>query len=327
MAEIVLGIATSHTPLLTLDSDEWHNRSNADRMNPSLSLADGRLVDYDTLVSLRGEQFADVATPENYHRLAEICQGHLDRLAEAIASADLDVIVVVGDDQAEFYQPGNMPAIAVFCGDQVKTHAMGPDLPAWMNQVAQGYAMDRAHIFPGHSELAKDIVCGLMEQDVDLAIASENPPGRGFGHAYGFPAERLFREAAIPMVPVLLNTYYPPNVLSPARCYSVGERLRRAIEASDLDLRVGVLASGGLSHFVVEEDLDRAVMAGLGDPTGATFRSLPKEAMLEGTSEVLNWIVTAGAVTHLPLKWSAYEPIRRTPAGTGVGCGFAIWEA
>jgi hypothetical protein len=28
----------------------------------------------------------------------------------------------------------------------------------------------------------------------------------------------------------------------------------------------------------------------------------------------------------MPLAWSEYEAIRRTPAGTGIGCGFAVWK-
>lgn len=326
VAKIIQGIATSHTPLLTLDGDEWHNRSQADRNNKRLSLADGTLLDYDALVALRGEPYGEIATQENYNRLSAICQGHLDTLAQAIADADPDVIVIVGDDQAELYQPGNMPAIAVYYGDTVVTHAMEDDLPDWMKQVARGYAMDEVHEFPGHAGLAMDIIHGLIDREVDVAIANQNPVGTGFGHAFGFPAERLFGDRKIPMVPLLLNTYYPPNVLSPARCYSVGQKLRQAIEASPMDLKVAILASGGLSHFVVEEEFDRSVMAGLSDPEGRILKALPREAMLEGTSEVLNWIVTAGSVSHLPLKWKAYEPVRRSPAGTGIGCGFAIWE-
>ena len=34
----------------------------------------------------------------------------------------------------------------------------------------------------------------------------------------------------------------------------------------------------------------------------------------------------AGAVEHLSLEWSLYEPGYRTPAGTGTGLGFAFWS-
>jgi len=44
-----------------------------------------------------------------------------------------------------------------------------------------------------------------------------------------------------------------------------------------------------------------------------------------GSSEILNWIALAGAASPLAMQWSAYEPLYRTPAGTGVGAAFAIW--
>ncbi|MET3473435.1 hypothetical protein ABIC78_003987 [Novosphingobium sp. 1529] len=328
MAKIVLGAATSHSPLLTLEGADWHNRSAADRKNPNLTLADGQRVDYEALVALRGEPYGGEATRENFERIADRCQSHLDRIAADIAEARPDVIVIIGDDQDELYSPGNMPAIALYWGAQVVTHSIEDDLPAWLQTVAEGYGMDETHIFPGHPELALDLIKSLMDQDVDLAIADKviNPKTAGFGHAFGFPAERLFGGRAIPMIPVLLNTYFPPNVMTPQRCWSVGTKLRHAIEASPLDLRVAILASGGLSHFVVEEELDREVMLGIGEPDGARLCNLPRCALLEGTSEVLNWVMTAGAVSDLALAWAEYEPVRRTPAGTGIGCGFAVWK-
>ena len=327
MAEIVLGIGTSHSPLLTLDPTEWRHRSKADFANPNLTLADGSSVDYAELVRRRGEPFGDVATNENFVVISQRCQSHLDRLADAIATANVDVVLIVGDDQDELYSPGNMPAIGLYWGAHVSTHTFG-DIPDWMNEVARGYAMDHVHHFPGHPELARSIIDGLMEREVDLAIANEVPdPGKaGFGHAFGFPAERLFGGLEIPMIPVMLNTYFPPNVMTASRAHSVGGKLAAAIEASPQDLRVCVLASGGLSHFVVEEEIDRTVMENLGDPSGTALRGLPREALLEGSSEILNWVMAAGATAHLQLEWSQYEPIRRTPAGTGIGCGFAIWR-
>lgn len=328
MARIVLGAATSHSPMLTLDGDDWHNRAAADVRNPRLSLADGQLVDYDTLVALRGAPYGEAATPETFCAIAARCQAHLDRLAAEIAEADPDVIIVIGDDQEELYAPGNMPAVAIYWGAEIITHSFDDELAPWLQKVAEGYGMDETHVFPGHPGLALDIIGGLMDREVDLAIAEQvtDPATSGFGHAFGFPAERLFGGRLIPMVPVLLNTYYPPNVPRPGRCFDIGRKLREAIEASPLDLRVAILASGGLSHFVVEEALDRRVIEGLSDPEGAILRSLPFEALKEGSSEILNWVMTAGAVNHLPLSWVEYEPIRRTAAGTGIGCGFAVWK-
>ena len=35
----------------------------------------------------------------------------------------------------------------------------------------------------------------------------------------------------VPVVPLFLNTYYPPNQPSPARCYALGQAIRQAVEA------------------------------------------------------------------------------------------------
>lgn len=328
MAKIVLGIGTSHSPLLTVPGEEWHHRAAADHKNLRLTLADGRAMNYTELVAERGEKYADVAVPEKFVEFANNSQKHLDGLAAAIAEAKPDVVVIVGDDQAELYSPGNMPAVALFWGEMVAMHAMPSELPEWMQSMAKGYAMDALHQFPGHPDLALEIIKGMMDRGVDLAICKDvpEPEKAGFGHAFGFPVKRLFGGKEIPIIPMMLNTYFLPNVPSANRCFDVGLKLRESIEFSDLDLRVAVIASGGLSHFVVEEELDRNVMEGLGDPTGATLRKIPQEALLEGSSEILNWVVTAGAVSHLPLQTAEYIPARRTPAGTGVGLGFAIWK-
>ena len=58
----------------------------------------------------------------------------------------------------------------------------------------------------------------------------------------------------------------------------------------------------------------------------AAIQALPREKLNSGSSEIRNWICVAGAVEHLALEWSLYEPGYRTPAGTGTGLGFAFWS-
>ena len=327
MAEIVLAIGTSHSPILTIEGSEWHNRAAADFENRSLTLSDGRTVDYQGLVALQGEAFGDIAVASVFEETAARCQAQLDRLARDIAEAAPDIVIIIGDDQNELYSPGNMPAIGIYWGQDVVTHSFDDEIPDWMKMMAQGYAMDETHVFPGHPAFARELIEGLMDRHVDLAICDcvKDPDVAGFGHAFGFPVERLFGGRSIPIVPVMLNTYYPPNVMSAARCYDVGLALRDVIAASPSPHRIAIIASGGLSHFVVDENLDHRVMKGLaGDPS--LLRELPREALREGSSEILNWVMTAAAASDLPLRWSTYEPIRRTPAGTGIGVAFACWS-
>jgi aromatic ring-opening dioxygenase catalytic subunit (LigB family) len=187
--------------------------------------------------------------------------------------------------------------------------------------------MDDVYRLPGHPKLAMQLIEGLMDQDVDVScVASVKEPSKaGFGHAYGFIIKRLFRRS-IPVVPVLLNTYFPPNVPTAARCYDVGSKMRAVVEAIPGDQRIAFIASGGLSHFVVDEAEDLKVMQALHDKDAQTLRSIPRQALKSGSSETLNWILTAGAVENLPLRFSQYQPLYRTEAGTGVGAAFCVWS-
>jgi 3-O-methylgallate 3,4-dioxygenase len=101
--------------------------------------------------------------------------------------------------------------------------------------------------------------------------------------------------------------------------------VRGAIEAWPSDARVAVIASGGLSHFVIDEELDHQVLKALQEKDAEALGALPRRRMNSGTSEIRNWIVAAGAVEHLPMTLIDYVPCYRSPAGTGCAMGFAQW--
>jgi len=330
MARIVLGAGSSHTPMLTLPAEEWAHRAAADYANPLLNLSDGRFVSYDQLLAEVGDRYEAVASVEGLSRQAILCQAALDRLADTLERVAPDVVVIVGDDQEELFSPGNQPAVAIFYGDEVVTSSKfsAEELPDWMQAVGRGYLMDDAHVLPGAPGLAHDVIAGLVDRGVDIAISArvDDPAKAGFGHAYGFIVQRLFKDRCIPVLPVLLNTYYPPNVPSAVRCHDIGQALRQAIEASPLDLRVAIIASGGLSHFIVDEALDRGVLEGMASGASEGLRTIPRAALNSGSSEILNWVLAAGAIGDLPLAWCEYQPVYRTPAGTGVGIAVALWE-
>jgi hypothetical protein len=80
-----------------------------------------------------------------------------------------------------------------------------------------------------------------------------------------------------------------------------------------------------LSHFLVDEDFDRAILKACADKDAEFLRNLPRHKLNAGSSEILNWVAVAGAVEHLDLNWFEYVPGYRTPAGTGTGLSFATW--
>ena len=329
MAKIVLGIGTSHTPMLNLTAEQWSHRANIDFNNTKLAMPDGRKLTYPQLLEERGPRFADdIAMPE-LQRKERACQQALDRLGDAIAQAQPDVVVVIGDDQLELFDANNQPAFAIFHGEEIVTTQgrYTEGAPDWMLQVGRGYLMENVHRLPAHPALALQMIEGLMDRDVDVSAVGgvKDPSQAGFGHAYGFIAKRLLRRP-IPIVPVLLNTYFPPNVVSSARAYDIGRKLREVIEAAPQDLRVAVVASGGLSHFVIDAEFDRSVIDALRTKDVSALRAIPRNRLKSGTSETLNWIMTAGAVDHMDFQWADYEPLYRTAAGTGTGAAFCVWS-
>lgn len=331
MARIVLGIGASHTPLLTLESEEWMHRAAVDYANPRLNMSDGRFVTYDQLLQEVGPRHEGVVSASILQEKAKSCAAALDRLALALERANPDAVIIVGDDQSELFTPSNQPLVAIFHGDEMvmRDKFGADDAPAWIRRMGQGYLMDAVHRVPGCPDLALKLTQRMVDAGIDVASIAdvEEPTKAGFGHAYGFIIKRLFRERAIPVVPVLLNTYFPPNVPTAARAYDMGVALANAVSALPDEVRVAVVASGGLSHFVVDEQLDRRILRAFETGEKEPLRSIPREALNSGSSEILNWIMLAGAVGQtLQLEWQEYLPLYRTPAGTGVGAAFAVWQ-
>ena len=333
MAQLVLGIGSSHTPMLVSDSARWARRARDDMRAKNLYDTEGRLCSYAELSEQVKDRYAEEATLENFNRKAEAAQQSLNRLADELDAANPDIVIVVGDDQLELFSLANMPTFSIFYGDTIITHHIeeeeypGMD-EEFLNAMQKGYNMDGRYELPGAATFARELIERLVGLGFDIAAVSEVPATHtaGFGHAYGFIYNRLMRTKKYPMVPVLLNTFYPPNQPNPARCYDLGRAVRAAIEASPAELRIAIVASGGLSHFVTNEELDRKILTALKEGNGEVLRKLPEKLLNSGSSEIRNWITVAGAVENMKLKWHEYLPVYRSPAGTGVGMAFACWK-
>jgi len=171
--------------------------------------------------------------------------------------------------------------------------------------------------YPVHAGLATHLIAALIDREFDITSANALPDGEGEGHAIAFVHRRIIHDLPLPVVPVFLNTYYPPNQPTPRRCYSLGRAIREAVESYPEPLRIGVVASGGLSHFTVDEALDGEVIRALREKDARALEELPRDKLNSGNSEIRNWICAAGALEHLNLRWVRYCPGYRTPAGTG----------
>ncbi len=331
MAEVVLGLASSHTPQLSTSADFWKEHGARDRRNTRLLGPDGRYLSYDELLAGADPALAGELEPSVWRSKFDRAQAAVEALAGRLARAGPDVVVIIGDDQNELFGADGIPAIGLFTGESLWD--LPPDaehlarIPADIRAAGWAAHADVPDRYPVAADLGEHLAGVLTSREFDLTVTSRQPEGRSLGHAFTFVRRRLRLAPAVPIVPLLLNTYYPPNVPPPGRCWRLGQALRAGIESWAPAARVVIVASGGLSHFVVAEDLDRRVLAGLEAGDAGAFERIPVELLRSGTSEILNWITAGGALGGLAFHLVDYIPAYRSPAGTGVGMAFAAWTA
>jgi len=328
MAELVLALGTSHSPLLNSPAEEFSCHADIDRSRPLFD-RDGQPRSFQELADAAGPAMAAQITMEVLAERAARCQAGIDRVAQALADARLDALVVIGDDQYEQFFDDNMPAALIYWGEQILNNVLPlpADAPAfWKRARSQYHEPTGERAYPVASGLALHLINHLMDRDFDVSQARKLRMERGEGHAIGFVHRRLMRSRIVPVVPVLLNTYFAPNQPRPARCYELGRAIRAAIESWDGGGRVGIIASGGLSHFTVDEELDRRVLDACRTGDRESLVTLPLNKLNSGSSEIRNWITVAGAAQGLQMQWHDYVPCYRSLAGTGVGVAYAVWQ-
>jgi 3-O-methylgallate 3,4-dioxygenase len=256
----------------------------------------------------------------------------MTRLSNTLNSAQLDTLIVMSDDQDEAYLEDARPAFAIYYGDTIlnsneQHEQYHQRFPEWYVKNRQAFFEDDApRAYPVNAKLALHLIDWLMDNGFDPASSKCMRKGEGEGHGMAYVHRRLMDETTpIAIVPVFLNTYFAPNQPRPRRCYELGRAIRQAVETFPGDARIGIIASGGLSHFLVDEDFDRAILKACADKDAAFLQNLPRNKLHAGSSEILNWVGVAGACEHLDLNWFEYVPGYRTPAGTGTGLSFACW--
>jgi gallate dioxygenase len=157
----------------------------------------------------------------------------------------------------------------------------------------------------GHAALAHHIAAGLVADEFDLSYFQD----RGLDHGCFSPLSMLWpHEPAWPgaIIPLQVGVLLFP-IPSAMRCYKLGVSLRRAIESYPEDLKVVLVATGGLSHQVHGE------RAGFNNPewdmqfldliekdpmklTQLTHADYARLGGMEG-AEVITWLIMRGALS------------------------------
>src|SRR5580693_9018926 len=120
MARIVLGMGTSHTPMLNAPPTDWPRFYERDSRRSNLLDVEGRPTTYEDQLRRAPVGVAAEIAPERMQARHEAVEGAMSRLGDFLREARLDALIVVGDDQEELYHAGNMPGILVYYGETIR---------------------------------------------------------------------------------------------------------------------------------------------------------------------------------------------------------------
>ena len=244
--------------MLNAPPTDWPRFIERDSRRADLLDTAGRLTSYEAQLNHAPPGITAEISPERMASRHAAVSGAMARLSGFLREARLDALIVVGDDQHELYHDDNMPGILVYYGETIRNVPLAPVAePNWgWRAAARWFEEKEPRDYPVDAALARHLIDRLIDSEFDIAASNSAPDGQGEGHAVGFVHKRIMQEI-VPIVPVCINTYYPPNQPTPRRCYRLGQAIRAAVESYPGDARVGIIGSGGLSHFVVDEALDR----------------------------------------------------------------------
>ncbi|MGH8987853.1 MAG: gallate dioxygenase [Acidimicrobiales bacterium] len=159
----------------------------------------------------------------------------------------------------------------------------------------------------GSSRLAQHIGWSLVTDEFDMAFFQDKALDHGFFSPMSVLLDHDHEGWATTIVPLQVGVLQFP-IPTAARCFKLGKALRRAVESYPEDLRVAIVATGGLSHQVHGEragfnnpEWDQQFLdvitddpAVLAEMTHAEYARL---GGMEG-SEVIMWLIMRGALSE-----------------------------
>ena len=326
MAKIVLGMAVPHSGMLGRTPEELLLDGERDRKKTDLWFRN-RMWTFAELAAHRAhEGFEKQYTLAERTSRLQRCGEALDTLSRVYKDHKPDVVIILGKDQKEIFIDIS-PSLAIFTGDKIENGP--PQRPI--------YAPDRPVTYPGHPELALHLIKTLQVEGFDMTEVLKWPvntwmkpgPSHVVPHAYGFVYNRIMQNDVAPNVPLIFNCFYPPNQPSMKRSIDFGKTLLKAINSWDADKTVAIIASGGLSHFVCDEELDATFLRLFKAWDFDGLEQIDNRSYQSGTSEVKLYVPVMVAASEYGLKMSLvdYVPVYRTEAGTGEGFAFMHWSA
>jgi aromatic ring-opening dioxygenase catalytic subunit (LigB family) len=252
----------------------------------------------------------DIIAPDRRDRITAAFRA----LGRRVVESRVDVLVLVAPDHWVNFFLDNMPNVCIGIG---AAHA-GPPEP---------FMKAFPHRLEGAPEFANHILRTALESDFEPSVSHRLT----LDHGACIPLWRMELPELPRLVPFIVNVIEPPmpNV---NRCLAWGRLLARAVESYPEDLRIGLLATGGLSHSIgeptmgaIDERFDREflrLLASADEPALVEFLAAELPRAGNGTDEVRNWLVAHGMAGGRGFDLISYMA---TPE-VYVGCGWGAWR-
>lgn len=205
-----------------------------------------------------------------------------------------DVIFLVYNDHASTFDLSLIPTFVLGTGAACPT-------------ADEGYGPRPVPGIEGDPDLAAHIAHSLILDDFDLTLANEMT----VDHGLTVPLSLMFGDVErwpCKVIPFHVNVVQYP-VPSGARCYKLGQALRKAIESYDRPLKVQIWGTGGMSHQLqgpraglINREWDNAfldrLIAGPDGLSQVPHLEYVEEAGSEGI-ELVMWLIARGAMSDI----------------------------
>ena len=255
----------------------------------------GKIVFAGAMSHVLDPEYYDRACGELGRKTVVACMDEIARMGVRLSAQRPDALIVVADDHLNAFSFNCVPAMCVRIGRTV--HRMAQDHAEAFDKVLDHMPIE----YPLHEALANAILEQGLADGFDLALSWEAP----VDHAFLSPVNTLHGTRPIPpLVPIFVNAFVAPQPTA-RRCFAFGQHIARVVARSPWN--VGIIATGGLSHFpelalprVGETDtvFDRKLIHWMERGEHAPLQELTADELHKtGSHEFLNWMVLLGAVT------------------------------
>ncbi len=254
-----------------------------------------------------------VVNPQiNEQERANAIYAALDEVHERIKAADVDTVIVIGDDHYCKFGPQCLPQYLIAIGD-----VDGPQEP-WLG--LERYAFDN------NTALAEHIMNYGFDHGFDWAVAKSITLDHGTMVPVHLGVKP--RDSGIRAIPIYTAAGVVP-MMRLRRAFELGQMIGDAVAAAPGDDRVAIFGTGGISHWVGEAQMGR-VNVEFDNMVIDHVRAGDAEALMDlsdayidehggnGAHEIRNWLVAMGAMRSQSAELLCYEPIPEWICGCAV---------